>query len=882
MIGKTISRYRIIELLGHGGMGRVYKAEDTKLGRPVALKFLAENLASDPTALERFRREAQAASALNHPNICTIYDIDEFEGQPFIAMEFLQGKTLKDRLVEGPLKTETLLAVATQLANALGAAHNAGILHRDIKPANIFVTDREQAKILDFGLAKLHSDYSDAPTIGDSHLTRTGSAMGTLAYMSPEQARGAELDARSDLFSLGAVLYEMATGQPAFPGDTPAIVFDGILNRTPTLPIPSLEQIILTLLQKDPKDRYQGAADLEADLHHPAPIQKRSRMWMIVPAAVVAAVVIAAAFLLINRRSEVLTDRDVIVMADFVNETGDPVFDGTLKQALAFQLEQSQRLNILPEDDVRDTLLLMRRAPGEKVTDAVAREICEREGLKAVLGGSIVPLGANYVLTLNALNCQTGASLAREQREARSKEQVLETLGEAASNLRVKLGESLPTLEKTDVPFEHKVTTTSLEAFKAYAEAMELDSQGKYSEAVPFLEKAVELDPNFVAAFSLLRIVHSNRGDAGSARYYATKAYELRDKASERERLRLMAAYETQVLGNVERALKTYDQFRRMYPKDYIAWNGTAVTHRSLGRFEDSLKEFQHVITMRAKPLNVAQLSQAYLNAGQIAEARKVAEKAVAEKRDFDALHQILYDIASIEGDQAAMERELDVLKVAPANRPPQGTLIFLGRLSELRKRTGDVPNRQELLFGYGGQSIADAKEAFRKYRDSTDAAITAAIAGEREALQALEELSKKNSEDTFLNFVDIPTAKAALALHEGKPAEAVEALKPAFRYEPSFRSLLAIYMRGQAYLQSQSGVEAAAEFQKILSHRGVALRSPLFPLSCMGLGRAYAIAGDQEKARKAYDDFFEIWKDADPDIPILVQAKAEYGKLGK
>ena len=712
--------------------------------------------------------------------------------------------------------------------------------------------------------------------------------MGTVAYMSPEQARGAELDTRSDLFSLGAVLYEMATGRPAFPGDTPAVMFDGILNRTPILPRQanpntpqSLEQIILKLLQKDPKDRYQSAVDLAVDLHQPALIQKRSRAGMIVPAAVVAAVIIATAFLLMQHRTEVLTDRDVIVMADFVNETGDPVFDGTLKQALAFQLEQSQRLNILSEDDVRDTLLLMRRAPDEKVTDAVAREICEREGLKAVLGGSIVPPGANYALTLNALNCQTGASLAREQREARSKEQVLETLGEAASNLRVKLGESLPTLEKPDVPFEHKVTTTSLEAFKAYAEAMELDSQGKFREAIPFLEKAVEWDPNFVAAYSLLRIVHSNRGDAKSARYYATKAYELRDKASERERLRLMAAYETQVLGNLDQALQTYDQFRRMYPKDYIAWNGTAVTHRSLGRFEDSLKEFQHVITMRAKPLNYAQLSQGYLANGQIAEAREVAEKAVAEKRDFDSLHQLLYDIAFIEGDHAASERELDVLKVAPANRPPQGTLIFLGRLADARKRNGDVPNRQELLFGYGGKSIADAKEALRKYRDSLDIAVTAAIAGDREALRELEEISKKAPEDTFLNSVDIPTAKAALALHEGKPAEAVDALKPALRYEPSFRSLLAIYMRGQAYLQSKSGENAAAEFQKILSHRGVALRSPLVPLSHLGLARAYAVAGDQPKARKAYDDFFAIWKDADPDIPILVQAKAEYAKLG-
>ena len=887
MIGKTIARYRILEVLGHGGMGRVYKAEDTKLGRPVALKFLAEDLSSNPAALERFRREAQAASALNHPNICTIYDIDEFDGQPFIAMEFLKGKTLKDCLVDGPLKTEATIALGAELASALGAAHTAGILHRDIKPANIFVTDRGQAKILDFGLAKLQADYSDAPTIDEAQLTRAGSAMGTVAYMSPEQARGQELDARSDLFSLGAVLYEMATGVPAFPGETPAVIFDGLLNHTPTVArqlnpdIPEgLEQTIFTLLQKDPKSRYQNAADLESALHRPISVRKQNRSRVLIPTAAIALLLIGAAFVLLRERGEVLTDRDVIVMADFVNETGDPVFDGTLKQALAFQLEQSKRLNILPEDDVRDTLLLMRRAPDEKVTDAVAREVCEREGLKAVLGGSIVSLGANYVLTLSALNCQTGASLAREQREARSKEQVLEALNEAAANLRVKLGESLPTLEKPDVPFEHKVTTTSLEAFKAYAQAMELDSQGKFREAIPFLEKAIELDKNFVAAYSLLRIVYSNGGDARSARYYATKAYELRDKASERERLRLVAAYQTQVLGNLDQALQTYDQFRRMYPKDYIAWNGTAVTHRSLGRFEDSLKEFQQVITMRAKPLNYAQLSQAYLSNGQIAEARSIAEKAVAEKRDFDALHQILYDIAFIEGDQAAMEHELDVLKVTIANRPPLGTLIFQGRLAEVRKRNGDVPNRFELLFGYRGRSVAEAKEAGRKYRDSLDVTVTAAIAGEREALRALDEFSKNAPEDTLLNFVDIPTAKAALALHEGKPVEALDALKPALRYEPSYRSLLAIYLRGQAYLQAKSGMEAAVEFQKIVSHRGVALRSTLYPLSYLGLARAYAAAGDPAKARKAYDDFFAIWKEADPDIPILMQARAEYSKL--
>jgi tetratricopeptide (TPR) repeat protein len=788
------------------------------------------------------------------------------------------------------LKTETTLSLSTQLANALDAAHKAGILHRDIKPANIFVTDRDQAKILDFGLAKLSSDISDAPTSADAQLTKTGSAMGTVAYMSPEQAHGRPIDSRSDIFSLGAVFYEMATGRPAFAGDTHATIFDGILNRTPPLPsrmnpeIPSsLDQTILKLLEKDPNARYQSAAELEADLQHgtPPPKRRRPRVGILAAAVVVLLAAVGVGWMLLKPR-DVLTDRDVIVVADFANDTGDPVFDGTLKQALAIQLEQSQRLNILPEDSVRDTLLLMRRSPDEKITEPLAREICQREGLKAVLGGSIVPLGSNYVLTLNALNCQTGASLAREQRQAPSKEEVLPALDEAASNLRVKLGESLPSIEKTEVPFEHKVTTTSLEAFNAYSQAMELDGLGKYNEAIPFLEKAITLDENFVAAYSLLRIVHSNLGDEENARRYAIKAYELRDRASERERLRLMGAYETQVLGNLEKAQKTYDQFRRMYPKDYIAWNGLAVTDRNLGRFEESLKEFEQVIQMRAKPLNLANLTAAYFSMGQFEKVKEIVRKAIEEKRALNSLYNFLYEVAFIEGDEQGMERALDALNVPPSNRPPQNTLIFYGRLAELRKRGASLPDRQGLLFGYGAPVEKDARETLRKYRGVRDTAVTAALAGEPEAIRVLEEMLKESPEDTMLKSVDIPTAKAALALHGGNGRQAIQALKEMVRVEPAARTALGIYLRGLAYLEEKSGVEAAAEFQKILNRRSVFVRVSVYPLSQLGLARSYALTGEKDKARAAYEKFLEIWKNADADIPVLMQAKAEYAALPK
>jgi tetratricopeptide (TPR) repeat protein/predicted Ser/Thr protein kinase len=863
-------------------MGQVYKAEDTKLNRPVALKFLADSLASDPTALERFQREAQAASALNHPNICTIYDIDEFEGQPFIAMEYLQGQTLNDRLAHGPLNLETLQTLSVQLANALGAAHQAGIIHRDIKPANIFITDRDQAKILDFGLAKVSLDISNVSTIGgDSNLTKAGSALGTVAYMSPEQARGEPLDSRSDLFSLGAVFYEMATGRPAFAGHTPAVIFDGILNRTPSPPTQWHPEIILKLLEKDPKARYQTAADLEADLHRPTPMSSRRRAKSAMSvAAVIAGTLAIAAVMFMNRHTDVLTDRDVIVLADFANETGDTVFDGTLKQALAFQLEQSQSLNILPEDDVRDALVLMRRSPDEKVTDTLAREVCVREGLKAVLGGSIVPLGTNYVLTLNALNCQTGASLAREQREARSKEEVLSVLGEAASNLRVKLGESLPAIEKTDVPFEYKVTTTSLEAYKAYSEAMELDGVGKYAEAIPFLEKAITLDENFVAAYSMLRIVHSNLGDGENARKYAIKAYDLRDRASERERLRLMGAYETQVLGDLEKAAETYELFIRMYPKDYISWNGLAVTQRSLGRFDESLKGFEQVIQMRPKPLNLTNLIAGYFSTGEFDKAKAAIRKAIEEDRALSNMYTYLYEMAFIEGDVQGMESALDALNVPASGRPPQTTMVYYGRLAELRKRGQGAGNRQELLYGFGAPAEKNAKEALRNSRENRDTAVTAALAGEAEAIRVLEEMAMESPEDTMLNFVDLPTARAALAMHSGNGAAAIQALRPMARFEPAARTALGIYLRGMAYLQTKSGPEAVAEFQKIVNQRTVFVRSSLYPLSHLGLARSYALVGDPAKARKSYEDFFAVWKDADADIPILMAAKAEYAAL--
>jgi len=719
--------------------------------------------------------------------------------------------------------------------------------------------------------------------------------------MSPEQARGEELDARSDLFSLGAVLYEMATGRLAFDGGTTAVIFDGVLNRNPAAPsrlnpdvLPQVDELIGKLLEKDRRLRYPSAAELEKDLRRlqrgsstnlstVTTIPKTRRTLKLAIGAALAGAIVAGllVFAFVSHRASVLTDRDVIVLADFENQTGDPVFDDTLKQALAIQLEQSRRLNILPEDRVRETLQFMSRSPDEKVTDTVAREICQREGLKAVLDGSIVRLGTHYVLTLNAVNCGTGEALAREQREAGSKEQVLATLADAASNLRAKLGESLPSIQKTNVPVENQVTTTSLEALRAYVEGMKLNSQGQFRDAVAFLEKAVALDPDFIAAYSSLRVVHSNLGDGADARRYATKAFELRNKASERENFRVTAAYQVTVLRNLDKAAQTYDLYTRMYPTDYISWNGLATAHMDIGRFDEALKEFQEVARLRGMPINQTNLAANYVLNGELQEAKAVIQKAIDEKREVRGMHTILYEIAFMENDAQSLQRELDLLKVAPSDRPPVGDLVFFGRFNDIRKRRADVGVLTELLAGYGAQAESKAREALRKNRLNNSVAVTAALAGEIDGIRALEDIAKEFPEDTLLNGMDIPTAKAAYELHNGDAAKAILLLKPVAHFEPSGRSLLAIYLRGQAYLKSKSGPEAGAEFQKILANRGVVLRSVLYPLSHLGLARAYGLAGDKVKTRKSYEDFFAIWKDADADIPVLVEAKGEYAKLG-
>jgi tetratricopeptide (TPR) repeat protein len=929
LVGTELGHYRIVEKIGAGGMGEVYRAHDEHLARDAAIKVLPPGTLIDQSARKHFRKEALILSQLNHPNIATIHDFDTQQGVDFLVMEYIPGITLSEKVAAAPLPEKEILRLGVQLAEGLAAAHEHGVVHRDLKPGNLRVTSDGRLKILDFGLAKLRLPVmANAAT---ESFSETQTIAGTLPYMAPEQLLGGEIDARTDIHATGSVLYEMATGQQPFAQVERSQLIGAILRRPPPLPTalnprlsPELERIIGKCLEKEPENRYQSAKELAIDLRRlltPSAVRVTEvpaagrKLWKVLVLA--ALILIAAAiggiwYFRSHQTTTGLTEKDTIVLADFDNKTGDAVFDDTLKQGLSVQLEQSPFLAVVSDSKVNQTLKLMGRSAGDRLTPGVTHEVCQRSGSKAMLTGSIAALGSQYVIGLKAVNCNTGDVLAEVQEQAAGKEAVLKSLDSGAVSLRSKLGESLSSVQRYDTPLE-EATTPSLEALKAYSLGWKMANAKEGRAALPFFKRAVDLDPNFAMAYVSMTYIYIDLNEMGRAAENARKAYDLREKVSERERFNIEGAYYFNVTGELEKAAQTYELWQQIYPRDFLVYGNLGFLSLTLGNWEKAFEEYREALRLEPNGIvGYVGLSFSGMGLNRLDEVEAVFKQAEERKLDNEQLLQNRYYLAFLKGDTAQIVELVSAAMGKPGvedlllatQADTEGWYGKLKNAHELTRRAMDSAQHndaketagdylaaaalREVESGNREQARAEANAALKlaPNRDvQAMGALARARAGDTAGAEKLAaELNKTFPLSTLVQRYWLPTIRAAVALEHKDPNRAIELLRVASTTELSLATNFTIlmcpaYLRGEAYLMLHDGNRAAAEFQKFIDHRGVVMNS-WGALARLGLARAYAMQGDTAKARTAYQDFLTLWKDADPDLPILKEAKAEYAKL--
>ncbi len=951
MIGQQIQHYKIVRQLGAGGMGVVYEAEDTRLGRHVALKFLPDSHSVADENVERFLREARIASSLNHPNICTIYDVGIHEGRHFIAMELLEGESLRGRIQGRALPLEQILDTGCQLADALDAAHGKGIIHRDIKPANVFITKRGQAKLLDFGIAKLGEEAHEATAetrIASEVLTTPGMAVGSINYMSPEQARGEELDVRTDLFSLGLVLYEMSTGREAFEGKTTAVVFDAILNRQPADPrqmnaqLPEeLCRVIMRALEKDRRMRYQTAADMLSELGRlrrdtsgrtlaatavrtptaaagatigtstTQPTVETSNELVSAKTRTFPTLLIAGAALIVGAAvwffgfrgssAPVLTEKDTVLVADFANTTGDSVFDDALRQAVAVQLQQSPFLSLLSDQRIQRTLRLMQKPPEGALTPDVAREVCQRAGAKATVEGSIAALGSNFVINLGVHNCQTGESLASQQVQASSKEDVLNQLGVAVKAIREGLGESLASIGKYDVPVT-EATTSSLEALRAYGQGIRTRSTRGDEASIPFFRQAIEKDPGFALAYAKLGVVTGNIGKVDEAKEHAKKAYELRDKVSEYERLYINWNYASRVLEDKNKTKEALELLTASYPRDYAAKNNFGVYYNNYGDFEEALKQYQAASEIAPdEPGPLSNASYVLFALGRIDEASALVDRALQLRPDGN-LAIARWINARVQGSARAAEFEAVARKLASPDQQAMadGSIaVWEGRIKDFTRSQRDVADKARAagntsvaygiavgerttrgIFLQGPDRTALQAAAAKETNTAALAQYVSALAMIGDAGPAEAALPRLMKDPAVASTGPVTIARGYVLAKEGKVPEGVAEFQKTLAQFP--RALDVNYMIGDLQEKMGHDDDAIASYRKVVQSAAVLGPNPIVPASRLRLARLLIKKSDTAGAKEQLDKVLAQYKNADADFLPLVEAKALEEKIKK